>query len=140
MNTLIIKDIIINIILVTFPILIYLVLVCYKEGIDNKKDNLLTIALLTSLYLSLKYLPSESNTKVLLFCNIPIVVAYIKKKPILGIILSIINILYFFLLPFSAVTTISNLFSPTCNSFSPALDTLQLSPSQTALITTFSLS
>lgn len=96
MNTLIIKDIIINIILVTFPILIYLVLVCYKEGIDNKKDNLLTIALLTSLYLSLKYLPSESNTKVLLFCNIPIVIAYIKKKPILGIILSIINILYFY--------------------------------------------
>ena len=96
MNTLIIKDIIINIILVTFPILIYLVLVCYKGGIDNKKDNLLTIALLTSLYLSLKYLPSESNTKVLLFCNIPIVIAYIKKKPILGIILSIINILYFY--------------------------------------------
>ncbi len=57
---------------------------------------MLTIALLTSLYLSLKYLPSESNTKVLLFCNIPIVIAYIKKKPILGIILSIINILYFY--------------------------------------------
>ena len=95
MNLFIIKDIILNLILITFPILVYLVLVCYRENIDNNnKDTLLTIALITSLYLSLKYIPSEINTKVLLFCNIPIVIAYMKKKHYLGIFLSIINVLY----------------------------------------------
>lgn len=95
MNLFIIKDIILNLILITFPILVYLVLVCYRENIDNNnKDTLLTIALITSLYLCLKYIPSEINTKVLLFCNIPIVIAYMKKKHYLGIFLSIINVLY----------------------------------------------
>lgn len=95
MNLLIIKDIILNLILITFPILIYLVLICYGENInENKKDTLLSIALITSLYLCLKYIPNEVNTKVLLFCNIPIVIAYMKKKHILAIFLSISNILY----------------------------------------------
>ena len=35
MNLFIIKDIILNLILITFPILVYLVLVCYRENIDN---------------------------------------------------------------------------------------------------------
>lgn len=95
MNLFIIKDIILNLILITFPILVYLVLVCYRENINNSnKDTLLTIALITSLYLCLKYIPNEVNTKVLLFCNIPIVIAYMKKKHYLGIFLSIANVLY----------------------------------------------
>lgn len=95
MNLFIIKDIILNLILITFPILVYLVLVCYRENINNNnKDTLLTIALITSLYLCLKYIPSKVNTKVLLFCNIPIVIAYMKKKHYLGIFLSIANVLY----------------------------------------------
>ena len=95
MNLFMIKDIILNLILITFPILVYLVFVCYRENINNNnKDTLLTIALITSLYLCLKYIPSEVNTKVLLFCNIPIVIAYMKKKHYLGIFLSIFNVLY----------------------------------------------
>lgn len=95
MNLFMIKDIILNLILITFPILVYLVFVCYRENINNSnKDTLLTIALITSLYLCLKYIPSEVNTKVLLFCNIPIVIAYMKKKHYLGIFLSIFNVIY----------------------------------------------
>lgn len=90
----IMKDIILNIILITFPILIYLVLVSYNEEIKIKKDTLLTITLITSLYLCLKYVQDEVNTKILLFCNIPIVIAYMKNKPVLGVFLSIANILY----------------------------------------------
>lgn len=88
------KDIILNMILITFPILIYLVLVSYNEEIKIKKDTLLTIALITSLYLCLKYVQNEVNTKILLFCNIPIVIAYMKNKPVLGVFLSVANILY----------------------------------------------
>lgn len=90
----IMKDIILNIILITFPILIYLVLVSYNEEIKIKKDTLLTITLITSLYLCLKYVQDEVNTKILLFCNIPIVIAYMKNKPVLGVFLSFANILY----------------------------------------------
>ncbi len=90
----IMKDIILNIILITFPILIYLVLVSYNEEIKIKKDTLLTITLITSLYLCLKYVQDEVNTKILLFCNIPIVIAYMKNKSVLGVFLSIANILY----------------------------------------------
>lgn len=90
----IMKDIILNMILITFPILIYLVLVSYSEEIKIKKDTLLTITLITSLYLCLKYVQDEVNTKILLFCNIPIVIAYMKNKPILGVFLSVVNILY----------------------------------------------
>lgn len=90
----IMKDIILNMILITFPILIYLVLVSYNEEIKIKKDTLLTITLITSLYLCLKYVQDEVNTKILLFCNIPIVIAYMKNKPVLGVFLSVANILY----------------------------------------------
>ena len=90
----IMKDIILNMILITFPILIYLVLVSYSEEIKIKKDTLLTITLITSLYLCLKYVQDEVNTKILLFCNIPIVIAYMKNKPVLGVFLSVANILY----------------------------------------------
>lgn len=90
----IMKDIILNMILITFPILIYFVLVSYNEEIKIKKDTLLTITLITSLYLCLKYVQDEVNTKILLFCNIPIVIAYMKNKPVLGVFLSVTNILY----------------------------------------------
>ena len=90
----IMKDIILNMILITFPILIYFVLVSYNEEIKIKKDTLLTITLITSLYLCLKYVQDEVNTKILLFCNIPIVISYMKNKPVLGVFLSVANILY----------------------------------------------
>ena len=90
----IMKDIILNIILITFPILIYLVLVSYNDKASKSKETLLSMALVTSLYLCLKYVQDELNIKILLFCNIPIVIAYMKNKPALGVFLSISNILY----------------------------------------------
>ena len=91
----IIEDIILNLILILFPLLVYLVLVCYQEESNKKKkDLLLSIALLTSLYLCLKFGITDKSGKILLFCNIPIVIAYIKKQTLLGILLSVINIIY----------------------------------------------
>lgn len=91
----IIEDIILNLILIVFPLLVYLVLVCYKNDAVNKiKHMLLNLALFTSLYLCLKFGITDSNNKILLFCNIPIVIAYMKKYTYSGIILSIINTIY----------------------------------------------
>lgn len=95
MNTTIIENIILNLILIVFPVLVYLVLVCYKDDTDKKRKNiLLNIALFTSLYLCLKFGVTTADNKILLFCNIPIVIAYIKKQTHIGIMLSIINIFY----------------------------------------------
>ena len=86
MNLSIIEDIILNLILIVFPLLIYLVLVCYQDSTNIKRKKiLLNIALFTSLYLCLKFGIIENNNKILLFCNIPIVIAYMKKQTYTGI-------------------------------------------------------
>lgn len=97
MNIEIFEDIILNTVLIVFPILVYLVLVCYKSDINKNYNNLLlSIALISSLYLCLRFGIIDGNSKVLLFCNIPIVIALMKKKPLLGVLLALINILYCF--------------------------------------------
>lgn len=94
----VLDDIILNLILILFPLLIYLVLVCYRNEETNQKKNLLlNIALFTSLYLCLRFGIIDNNKKILLFCNIPIVIAYMKKKTYSGVLLSIANILYCYL-------------------------------------------
>ena len=96
MNISIIEDIILNLILILFPIFVYLVLVCYRcDQSNNKRKNiLLNIALLTSLYLCLKYGNINENNQILLFCNIPIIIAYMKKQTKFAIILSILNVAF----------------------------------------------
>lgn len=95
MEVTIFKDIIINVILISFPILIYLVLEVYKDDVtENYNNMILSISLVSSLYLCLRFGTVTSNSKIFLFCNIPIVVSYIKKNYTLAIILSILNILY----------------------------------------------
>jgi len=88
-------NILLNIILTLFPILIYFVLSCYQTLRYNKYyDIYFKILLFTSLYLSLKFAVGTINNEVLLFCNIPIVIAYLKKDYKLAIFLSIVNVLY----------------------------------------------
>ena len=95
MSVTIIENIALNIILIMFPILIYFLLACYKDEISKQFDDLiLNISLATSLYLCLKFGTIADNNKILLFCNIPIVIAYMKNKTITAVILSIANILY----------------------------------------------
>ena len=99
MNFSIFENIILNLILIIFPLLIYLVIVCYQDNTSKKGKNiLLNLALFTSLYLCLKFGITESDNKILLFCNIPIVIAYMKKQTITGILLSIISIIYYYFL------------------------------------------
>lgn len=91
----IIKDVILNIVLMLFPILVYFIYNCYRElKCDKYNSLLLNVALFSSLYLSLKYGNIANNTKILLFCNIPIVVSYLKKEPSIAIMLSLITVIY----------------------------------------------
>ena len=93
-------NIIINIVLVLFPILIYFIYNCYKSISNNSKYSniVLELCLISSLYLSLKYASNLSVNRLLLYPNIPILISYLKKKSKLSVLLSIITILYSYIL------------------------------------------
>ena len=90
------KNIVFNIILVLFPILIYFVYNCYNEVNNNKnKKTALELSLFTSLYLCLKFGNFEADyNDLLIICNIPILFAYLKRKEKIRKILSLFLILY----------------------------------------------
>ena len=89
------NDLVLNIILVMFPISIYFIYNCYRELKCEKYNKIiLHVTLFTSLYLSLKYGNINTNSNIILFCNIPILIAYLKKQPYLAISLSIIVLIY----------------------------------------------
>ena len=83
-----INNFLIDIILVTFPLLVYFIYSCYTSLNNTSKYNnlCLTICLISSLYLILSHIKNE---KILLFTSIPILISYIKKKQLLGLALSI---------------------------------------------------
>lgn len=86
--------VILNVILVVFPILIYLVFSCYNLLTNKKLDKLIFIVTMcTSLYLSLCFNYSDGNSLLLIFCNIPPLICYFKKETKLGIILSLMVVL-----------------------------------------------
>lgn len=89
------ENVIINIILVLFPILIYFVYICYvKINNTNNKKIVFEILIVSSLYLSLKYGNTIDETGLLLFSNIPILVSYLKRKDKLAVILSLFTMCY----------------------------------------------
>ena len=91
----IINDLILNIILIMFPISIYFIYNCYRELKCEKYNNILfQVTLFSSLYLSLKYGSITTNNNILLFSNIPILIAYLKKQPKLAISLSLTILIY----------------------------------------------
>lgn len=86
--------VILNIILIIFPILIYLVFSCYNLLTDKRITKLIfIITMCTSLYLSLNFSYMDENNLLLIFCNIPTLICYFKKETKLGVIFSLIVVL-----------------------------------------------
>lgn len=91
------EDVIHNAVLALFPLFVYLIYTSYKNITNAKSNDLIfSMCLFTSLYLCLRLGNIEENDKILLFCNIPIVAAYLKRKGVLGIILSLFVVCYCF--------------------------------------------
>lgn len=89
------EDVIHNAVLALFPLFVYLIYTSYKNITNAKSNDLIfSMCLFTSLYLCLRLGNIEENDKILLFCNIPIVAAYLKRKGVLGIILSLFVVCY----------------------------------------------
>lgn len=91
--------VIINLVLIVFPILIYLVFSCYNLLTDKKIKRLIfIITMCTSLYLSLCFNNYIDDFNLLLiFCNIPILICYFKKETGLGILFSIVVVIMSYL-------------------------------------------
>ena len=72
----------------------YLVFSCYNVLVNKKIERLIfIITMCTSLYLCLN-INNYSYDKLLLFCNIPVLICYFKKESFLGIMLSLIVIIF----------------------------------------------
>jgi len=86
------ETIFINIVLIFFPILIYLVLSCFNLLIDKKvTEQIFIVTVASSLYLSLRYnLFFYDNDLLLMFCSIPVLICYLKKNVFLGCLFSLV--------------------------------------------------
>lgn len=87
----ILETLVINAILVTFPILIYEYFIVYTQNMKREKiDILLSLALFISLYLSLYYKQFISPNYQFISIILPIIIAYLHKKPKDALIISVI--------------------------------------------------
>lgn len=85
-------DLFVRIILIIFPILMYLVLSCYN-ALSNKKIEKISflITILTSTYFSL-YM-NRDNGMLVILSNIPILICYFKKEGLDGLLISLMVII-----------------------------------------------
>ena len=85
-------DILLNMILIIFPITMYLVFSCYNIFNNNKLEKIIfIITIFTSIYLCFYF---NNSSKLLIFCNIPLLICYFKKEGLLGLLLSLIIIVF----------------------------------------------
>lgn len=89
------EELLINTILLLFPIFIYLLYVAYSNNISKEKNNyIFDITTIFSLYLLIKYRIHFSNIAFLLLINVPLILSLLNKRYKCLIILTIIIVTY----------------------------------------------
>lgn len=99
------NDIVLNVILILFPLTCYII---YLGSAGEKKEKIkngyLDLALFTSLFLYIKYGENISNYDIFILVNIPLLIAIIKHKRGTMFILSILIILaYYYFYKFNII-------------------------------------
>ena len=78
-----------NIIILLFPLIVNLFYCTYSNNINKEQNKLfLDLALLSSLYLLIIY--NNGNSDLIILFNIPLIFAFIKKRTLISIIITII--------------------------------------------------
>ncbi len=87
----------VNIVFTLFPLLIYLIYVAYSSSISKKETNLfLEFALFSSIYLVIRYGKTIDGEKLpILIINVPLIIAYLKRRPIGIVLISSFLVLYY---------------------------------------------
>lgn len=93
-----IDGIIINLLYVLFPILVYLIFISYHKNDHSTTNNniILSIMLITSLYLILRFDNLYDLKFCIILCNLPLLISYLKHLNFTNIILSIGIIFYYY--------------------------------------------
>ncbi len=85
-----------TIIFILFPLLLYVIYAAYRNNLNKGELKLVFgLSLLTSFYLIIKF-GDVNNISYLLFINIPLIISYLKRRPNLSIILSLLIVLYYY--------------------------------------------
>ena len=91
------QQILLNIILLVFPLIFNLFYWTYSNNINKEQSKtFLDFALLSSIYLLITFNDLENNLTIVLLFNIPLIFAYIKKRSYIGIIISIILVYIYY--------------------------------------------
>lgn len=89
--------ILLNSIYLIFPLILYLLYQVYSKTLNKEKNELyLDIALISSFYLITQYGNKELGFITLLLANIPIIIAYMKKRYLSIFLLSLMTIIYYY--------------------------------------------
>lgn len=89
-------DIFLNCIYILFPFSIYLIFTSYARNTDKRTKKLfLEIALFSSLYLIFRFGRSLSSIYPMIIFNIPLLIAYLKKKNLSAIFMSLLLVVYY---------------------------------------------
>ena len=82
-------QILFNIIILLFPLIIYLFYCTYKSDINKEQNKLyLDLSLLSSLYLLIIY--NKGSSDLIILFNIPLIFAFIKKRTFISIVITLI--------------------------------------------------
>ena len=88
-------SLLLNLILLLFPLFIYLIYAAYQKMINKKNmDSVFTVALILSMFLMIKYGVFNENYYMTILLNVPLLLAYLKDRKILAILISIVAALY----------------------------------------------
>lgn len=90
-------ELLLDVILITFPILIYLILEAYRKNIGKDEKNMfLDFALFSSLYLVLKFGCNPLSKCCFIVFNAILILAYLKNRKFVAISISIYGIIHYF--------------------------------------------
>ncbi len=85
------ENLFIDVVLILFPIFIYLLYVAYSNNLELKKNELFfDFVNYTLLYIMLNYKMYFDDTIYLLLLNIPLILCFLKKRTISAIIISLL--------------------------------------------------
>lgn len=88
--------VLLNSILLLFPLIMYLFYVAHNRNIKKRENDLiLGLALFSSMYLLIKFGTGYSSEEIVLLINIPIIIGYIKNRKLEAVILSMVAIFYY---------------------------------------------
>lgn len=89
------ETIIINIIFCLFPLLLYLFYLIFQRNVERRENDLiLDVAILSSLYLIIRFSVSSNLPFTVVLINVPLVISYLKRRTMTPFIISSVIVVY----------------------------------------------